>query len=178
MKKILILTLGTLLLTGCTEVAESEISINEVEPVTVQSIKIETETPIPLTQEESNYIVNLSKAVETYSSEVAEIQRLTNVADGSTEWLQELKGNFLTIKFLNVVLLDMSNAGDVPVRFTELHSQTIECFGLMSQAGDKIIEGSTGVINESLLNEGVVLINESNLYLNEVAKGINELSID
>lgn len=192
MKRILALSLGLLLLAGCTdlEIEESKGSdtdavevVEKVEPIIepvaiVTPVAPFTNTQIILSQDELDYLEIVKKASKNYDLQMSDVKVLLGTYDDSVQWHSDLELRFKVIGIMSNLLYEMKETNVIPVKMEKIHDNLMKCFYTMALAGQKITEGSTGGINEALINEGGALINESNAYLDEVISDVQSLSVE
>lgn len=169
-----------LILAGCGEIKESEKQAKKVEHK-IEKIQ-KSEQAFQLTDEEMEYMKTLDKSMQLFTEKTGSIKSLMQEATDdhnitrTEEWSNQFRGEFMTIKLLGQVLVEMSDNGDVPERFESIHQNAKESFVLLGQSGDKIMEAIDSNDNPALYEEGFALMQESNDKMNVLVKQLKDVN--
>jgi hypothetical protein len=183
MKRAIIAGIAIFLLAGCTpEVKESK---QESKTATHKTEIIQKnqsqEAYKPLSVDEQVYMETVGKFIGDYSKLTGNIQTLMKQANSdpsiakTDDWMNALKGYFTGVSVINNLLAQMSQDNAVPERFTNLHKNLSETFGLMVMAGDLLVKSIEQNLEPTLFNDSMQTMAESNMKLVDVNKELDEI---
>ncbi|MBS4207471.1 hypothetical protein [Bacillus sp. FJAT-50079] len=182
----LLLVLLTFVIVGCKENDEKVDAEQPKEEVDVEEQEVDKEAvdvveKAELTVDEIKYVEMLSGLYSNLDDYVEEMNKIVSYVESDPTIIEEedfnlllsLKaGNFVT---LVMYLKEVVKEEDVPERFKEIHSLSIDAFSTMSSASYKIVEGIEDGNNQDTINEGESMMEDGFEKVDQVLAILKEV---